>query len=177
MYWILAAIFLMVALAVPRLRPIGVIGCIILAIMLGWGMVQRLGQAPPEQRGRPSSPAAVMLPLAPDLVGVDQLQLLGGGAPFELRGQLENRSKDTLLKSITVLVTRRDCYQAALDPSGCVVLWQDRHWVAVSVPPLEQRTFSSSIWMRGAAPAPRGTVKDEFQIVAAAGELVPAIEK
>jgi hypothetical protein len=70
-----------------------------------------------------------------------------------------------------VLVTRRDCYEGALDPSGCVVLWQDRHWLSLSVPPEQTRDFSTSVWMRGAAPRSRGTLKDSFEIVAASGEI------
>jgi hypothetical protein len=40
-YWILATIFIVIALVVPRLRPIGVVGCVILGAMLSWGVVQR----------------------------------------------------------------------------------------------------------------------------------------
>src|SRR5687767_15542978 len=62
-YWILAAVFIVIALTRPRLRPLGVVGCIILGAMLAWGMVQRLrgedpSQAPAaQQRGKPASPA------------------------------------------------------------------------------------------------------------------------
>jgi hypothetical protein len=70
-----------------------------------------------------------------------------------------------------MLVIRRDCYEGALDPSGCVVLWQDRHWVSLSVPPEQTRDFATSVWMRGAAPRARGTLKDSFEVVAASGEI------
>lgn len=176
MYWILATIFIVVALAVPRLRPVGVIGCVLLGAMLTWAMVQRLrgpgddARPPVQQRGRPSSPAAFQQVIAPEQVLVDNLQMTGGGAPFELRGRIENKS-DVLLKSITLQVTRRDCYQGALDPTGCAVLWQDRHWISIAIPPGQARDFSSSVWMRGAAaPGVRGTVKDSFEVVAASGE-------
>jgi hypothetical protein len=167
----------LIALAVPRLRPVGVIGCIVLGAMLLWGVIERLrggNQDEPivQQRGRPTSPAAVLQTISPDLVVVDSLRLTGGGAPFELRGRIENKS-DALLRSVTVLVTRRDCFEGALDPSGCVVLWQDRHWMRVTVPPEETRDFSSSVWMRGAAPRPRGILKDSFEVVAASGEIAP----
>ena len=125
-----------------------------------------------QQRGRPSSPAAILQGIAPDQVLVENLQMTGGGAPFELRGRIENKS-DVLLKSITLLVTRRDCYEGALDPTGCAVLWQDRHWISIAIPPGEARDFSSSVWMRGAAPGVRGTVKDSFALVAASGEMAP----
>lgn len=108
--------------------------------------------------------------IPPDQVVVENLQLTGGGAPFELSGRIENKS-DTLLRSFTVLVTRRDCYEGALDPSGCVVLWQDRQWVPLSVPSQQTRDFSTSVWMHGEAPRPRGTLKDSFEIVAASGEI------
>lgn len=177
-YWILATIFIVIALAVPRLRPVGVIGCIFLGAMLTWGVIQRLrgnsddDQPQVQQRGRPTSPAATLQTIAPELVVIDNVQLTGSGAPFELRGRITNQS-DALLKSVTLLVTRRDCFKGALDPTGCAVLWQDRHWMSVSIPPQQARDFSNSVWMRGAAPGGRGTHQDSFEVVAAAGELAP----
>lgn len=180
MYWILATIFIVIALAVPRYRPVGIIGCVLLGAMLTWGVVQRL-RAPPDddqpqvqQRGRPTSPAAEPQVIAPEQVLMENMKLSGGGAPFELRGHIQNRS-DALLKSITLLVTRRDCFEGALDPTGCTVLWQDRHWISIAIPPGEGREFSSQVWMRGAAPRERGTAKDTFEIVAASGEIAPAV--
>jgi hypothetical protein len=175
-YWILATIFILVALVVPRLRPVGIIGCVLLGAMLTWGVVQRLRTPADEneprvqQRGRPTSPGAVVQVVAPDQVQVEDLKLTGGGAPFELQGLIENRS-GALLKSITLQVARHDCYEGALDPTGCAVLWQDRHWISVSIPPGQSREFSSSVWMRGAAPRPRGVAKDSFTVVAASGEI------
>lgn len=143
--------------------------------MLLWGVVERLrggneDESTVQQRGRPSSPAAALQTIEPERVVVDDLQLSGGGAPFELRGRIENKSA-ALLRSVTVLVTRRDCFAGALDPTGCTVLWQDRHWVPVSIPPGQTRNFSISVWMRGAAPRARGTLKDSFEVVAVSGEI------
>jgi hypothetical protein len=176
MYWILFALFLIVAITSPRLRPVGVIGCIVLGVMLGWGMVQRLRGTEPSQaptseiRGRPSSPAVQLRSVPVTLVSAEDLRLTGSGAPFELRGRIVNRAADVALRSVTIRLTRRDCYEGALDPSGCVTLWTDEHWIAVSVPAQAARDFADSIWMRGAAPRPRGTVRDDFEIIAAAGE-------
>lgn len=176
MYWILATVFILIALIVPRLRPVGVIGCVVLGAMLAWGMVQRLRNTsdddspPAQQRGRPISPAAQVQAVPIDQVTIDDLRLTGSGAPFTLRGRIGN-SSDLMLKSVTILVTRRACFEGALDPSGCNVLWQDKQWVAVSVPPHQSREFASSVWMRGAAPATRGRIEDSFEVVAAAGEL------
>jgi hypothetical protein len=164
----------LIALAVPRLRPVGIIGCVLLGGMLLWGVIERLRgtQDGPvvQQRGRPMSPATVLQPIALELIVTHDLQLSGGGAPFELSGRIENKS-EALLRSVTMLVTRRDCYEGALDPSGCIVLWQDRHWMPLSVPPAQTRDFSISVWMRGAAPRARGTLKDSFEVVAASGEI------
>ncbi|MFC4312186.1 hypothetical protein ACFPN2_24100 [Steroidobacter flavus] len=182
MYWILATIFIVIALAVPRYRPIGIVGCVLLGAMLTWGVIQRL-RAPPDddrpqvqQRGRPTSPAAALQIIAPNQVQVDGVKMTGGGAPFELRGRIQNKS-DALLKSVTLLVTRRDCFEGALDPTGCIVLWQDKHWISIAIPPGDARDFSSSVWMRGAAPGVRGTVKDSFEVVAASGEIPPPASK
>jgi hypothetical protein len=177
-YWILATIFIVIALTVPRYRPIGIVGCVLLGAMLTWGVIQRLrapddDQPQVQQRGRSTSPAAALQVIALDRVQVDNVKLSGGGAPFELRGRIENKS-DALLKSLTLLVTRQDCFEGALEPTGCTVLWQDRHWIPITIPPGEAREFSSSVWMRGAALLRvRGTVKDSFEVVAASGEIPP----
>lgn len=177
-YWILATIFILVALAVPRLRPVGIVGCVVLGAMLTWAVVQRLrapaddAQPTVQQRGRPTSPAAALQIIAPDQVHLADVKMSGGGAPFELRGRIENAS-DVQLKSVTLLVTRLDCFEGALDPSGCNVLWQDRHFIPIVIPPGETRDFSSAVWMRGTAPGGRGTLKDSFEVVTASGESPP----
>src|SRR5690349_24325694 len=118
--------------------------------MLAWGMIQRLQNTSDgdtsqvQQRGRPSSPAAAVQAIPIDEVSIQNLRLTGSGAPFTLRGRIDNRS-EVMLKSVTLLVTRRACFEGALDPSGCNVQWQDRHWVAVSVPPQQTREFASSV--------------------------------
>jgi hypothetical protein len=174
-YWILATILLLITLAVPRLRPASIVGLIILAGLLAWGIIERMSgpdaQSPrAAQRGQPTSPAAPLSAVPIDLVEMKAVRLLGSGAPFELRGRIANRSGEMQLKSVTILVTRRDCYEGALDPSGCAVLWQDRHWMPLAAPPLEEREFSSSIWMRGSAPRPRGEIRDSFELVGATGQ-------
>jgi hypothetical protein len=181
-YWILATIFIVIALAVPRYRPIGIVGCVLLGAMLTWGVVQRLRapvddvQPQVQQRGRSTSPAAALQIIAPEQVVVENMKLSGSGAPFEVHGRIENKS-DALLKSITLLVTRHDCFEGALEPTGCTVLWQDRHWISIAIPPGEARDFSNAVWMRGAAPRERGTVKDTFEVVAASGEIPPSVTK
>ena len=181
-YWILAAIFVLITLAVPRLRLAGIAGLVILATLLAWAMVQQRMRAPDPaspslpQRGQPTSPAAQLSTVPLDAVAIEELQMTGGGAPFELRGRVVNRSADMQLKSVTIRLTRRDCYEGALDPTGCVVLWQDRHWMPLVVPPLQSREFANSIWMRGSAPRPRGEIQDSFELVAAMGEAA-SVEK
>lgn len=170
-YWIFAAIVVLITLSVPRLRPAGIVGCVILGLMLAWGMVQRLRgmDASSEERGKPVSPAINLQAVPIENVEVAALQLSGGGAPYQLRGRVTNNS-DLVLRSITVQVVRKDCYEGALDPSGCVTLWRDQHWTDISVPPHEAREFEEAIWARGTAPRPHGTVKDEFKVLSATGQ-------
>lgn len=172
MYWVLATVLLIVAFAVPRLRPVAIAGGIVLGLMLGWGMLQRLRSQEPAElpaRGSPTSPASVNAPFPTDRLEAIQLRLTGG-APFELQGHIANESTDMRLKSFTVTIVRRDCYEGALDPSGCVVLWQGQQWVELAVAPGEGREFSSPFWTRGEVPRVRGTIRDEIEIVAAEGE-------
>jgi hypothetical protein len=182
-YWILATIFIVIALSQPRLRPLGIVGCVVLGTMLAWGVVQRLrsedpSQAPAaQQRGKPASPAAALRSVPLTMVAVENLRMSGGGAPFELRGHIENKTSDVLLRSVTIRVTRRDCYEGALDPSGCVKLWTDDHWIAIAVPSGQSRDFVEAIWMHGNAPRARGTVQDAFELIAATGEGGIELEK
>jgi hypothetical protein len=74
------------------------------------------------------------------------------------------------LKSFMLDITRHDCFEGALDPSGCVVRWHSRQWVEVSVPPQEARDFVTSIWERGDVTRLIGKSRDEFKVIAASGE-------
>lgn len=176
-FWVLATVFVIIALALPRLRIVGVVGLVVLAALLGWGVLQRMRGAQPNEatdvrpRSRPSSPTAVeAFPL--ELLTASDLRLTGSGAPFELQGRLANESANLRLRSITIQATRRDCYEDALDPSGCVVAWQDRKWLPIEIPPQEAREFSIAMWMHGSAPRVRGERKDSFEIVTATAEPV-----
>jgi hypothetical protein len=182
-YWILATIFIVILLSQPRLRPLGVVGCVVLGTMLAWGIVQRLRNedasqaAAAQQRGKPASPAAELRSVPLTSVVAENLHMSGGGAPFELRGRIANNTSDVTLRSVTIRLTRRDCYQDAVDPSGCVKLWQDEHWIAIAVPAGQARDFVEAIWMHGNAPRARGTVQDTFELIAAAGEGGVEVEK
>jgi hypothetical protein len=175
-YWILATVFIIVALTRPRLRPLGVVGCVVLAGMLGWGMLQRLRAQDPQQapaaqqRGTPTSPAAAPRSVPLTMVAAEELRMTGGGAPFQLHGRIVNKTSDVTLRSVTIRLVRRDCYEGAVDPSGCIRLWQDDRWIAITVPARETREFIDTVWMRGNAPRARGTVQDSFELIAAAGE-------
>lgn len=175
-YWVLAAVFLMIALTVPRLRLVGIFGCIVLGLMLSWGMLQRLRLQQPDisARGSPASPALVARPFPLDAIRTTGMQLSGSGAPFELRGHIANDSHDMRLKSFTVEITRRDCFAGALDPSGCAIVWQGQQWVELGLPPQENREFSNSFWARGEVQRVHGTLRDEIRIVAAEGEPAAA---
>ena len=97
------------------------------------------------------------------------MRLTGGGAPFDLRGRILQQHLGSSLRSVTVGISRRDCYEGALDPSGCVGLWQDGHWVHRRADRRISRSLDR-VWTRGEAPRARGTFKDSFEVVAATGE-------
>lgn len=173
MYWILAALFLLLVLFAPRLRPIAAVGCAILVGLLLWGVIQRVDETDTQQapqRGRPTTPAAVVHTVPIDQIELTDLRLTGGGAPFRLTGRVANKSGDMQIKSIMLDIKRSDCHAEVLDPSGCALLWRGRHWVSITVPPQQAREFAVSIWARGEAPRGIGTLRDEFDLVAANGE-------
>lgn len=180
MYWILATVFLLIALAVPKLRPIGIGGCVILGLMLIWGMVQRLGTDDPpavvSTRGRPMPPTTAVRVFPPEALETSNLRIAGNGAPFEVRGHVLNKATDMRLKSFTLRIARRDCYEGALDPSGCELLWQSTQWVELPLPAGEARDFASSFWMRGEVPRAKGKTEDTIEVISADGEPVAAVE-
>jgi hypothetical protein len=172
-FWAFAAsvLILLLTITISNRGVVRIVGGIALAALLAVGLAQRLANrpAPDGERGKPISPAAVISAVPLDAIELDELTLSGNGAPFELRGQIQNLSTDTRLRSITLQIVRRDCFEGALDPSGCVVIWQDQHWVQADVPPQGERKFAGSFYAHTNVPRPRGTLKDEFRLIAASG--------
>lgn len=179
-YWILATALILIGFAVPRLRPLAMVGGVVLALVFAWAAVQRMrgGEEADGTRlqrsGAPSSPGITSQAIDPTLIDIQRLVLLGGGAPFELRGHLHNGTADFRLRSVTIRITRHDCHERVLDPSGCEVLWQDQHWLSLTVEPGADREFSTAVWMRGSVPRSRGELRDSFEVIAASGEPVSA---
>ena len=128
-YWILAAVFIVIA-SRPRLRPLGIVGCVVLGLDARGGVVQRCAVRirvglPPLSSPARCCVAAATTSVRLTMVPAANLRMSGGGAPFELRGYIVEQHSDVKLRSITIRLTRRDCYEGAVDPSGCAKLWQD----------------------------------------------------
>ncbi len=175
MFWAFIAIIAatLLAITLSNRGVVRVIGAVLLVAVLLSGVVIRLMSDASDlegQRGDPSSPAAAVNAIELDPIQVDNLQLTGGGAPFELRGRISNASTDTHVRSITLRIARRDCHQDSQDPSGCTLIWQDQQWIPVNVPADSERTFTTSFYARTPVSRLRGTLKDEFSLVAATGE-------
>lgn len=176
MFWIFAALVLLgiVSVTITHRGPVRIAGCVLLAALLVWGLYQRLNAPAQTQavvlRGKSASPASASQPVPMEVVQLSDLKLTGGGAPFELRGRITNRSADQNITAITLRTTRRDCYEGAIDPSGCVVIWRDQHWVRWLVPAGETREFVETIWAHTPVARSRGTVRDDFELLGATGK-------
>jgi len=173
-FWAFAAsvLILILTITISNRGVVRIAGGIVLAGLLIWGITQRLAMEPDSvnERGQPSSPAAALTSIPLEEIKLDDVDLTGGGAPFNVRGTINNTSESTRLRSIRLRIVRRDCFEGALDPSGCVVVWQDQHWIQVDVPPATERKFAASFYATN-VPRPRGTVRDEFELVTATGQL------
>jgi hypothetical protein len=175
-FWAFIAVIALSLLAITLSSRgiVRIVGGVMLAGVLVFGLVLRLanetGPDPDNQRGKPTSPASAVTTIPLDEIKVAELKLTGGGAPFELHGTVQNMSSDTRVRSITLRIVRRDCFEGALDPTGCAVIWQDQHWIPVNVPPESERKFDASFYARAPVSRLRGTLKDEFRLVAATGE-------
>lgn len=175
MFWAFIAVTAATLLAIT-LSNRGVVravaGVLLTALLLS-GVVIRLMSDTSDletQRGSPSSPAAAVTAIPLEAIQVDDLKLTGGGAPFELRGKVRNTSEDTHVRSITLRIGRRDCHEDSQDPSGCTLIWQDQHWIPVNVPANSERTFTTSFYARTPVSRLRGTLKDDYSLIAATGE-------
>jgi hypothetical protein len=175
-FWAFAACILIIILTITisNRGVVRVIGVIVLAALLVVGLAQRLSNRgdphPDGQRGKPASPGAAIAAVPLDEIKVDELKMSGSGAPFELRGSIHNASTDMRLQSLTLRIVRRDCFDGAIDPSGCVLIWQDQHWIKVDLAPQSERKFATSFYAHTNVPRARGTIKDEFKLVAATGQ-------
>jgi hypothetical protein len=145
---------------------------VLLCALLGLALYQRLtvpqstDLAP---RGKSAPPATINQLVPVTSLELSDVALSGGGAPFQIRGKLANHDARLTVSSITLRTTRRDCFEGALDPSGCVVIWQDQHWIRWSVPAQQAREFVETIWAHTPVPRARGTIKDEFDLIEATG--------
>ena len=175
MYWILAALALVLTLTVPNFRRAGVIIVLVLLILLGWAMQRSSPWAPTPEATRQreasrSLPGPQTDSPSVSSVQAERRQLTGSGAPWTLTGRLTNTSQLYRITSVTLNIERRDCYASAPDPSGCVLQWQGGETVFIDVPPGEWREFSSAIWLHGSLPRQRGETRDTFQIQAVDGK-------
>ena len=182
MYWIIAALVLVLTLTVPKLRRAGVIIAVILLVLLGWA-IQRSDPWAPTTEATQQREASRTLPVpntdSPPLsaLNAEHLLLTGSGAPWTLTGRLTNTSQTHRITSVTFKIERRDCYTSAPDPSGCVLQWQGSDTAFVDLPPNEWREFSSAIWLHGSLPRPRGETRDSFQVTAVDGKRVQEDKK
>jgi hypothetical protein len=68
-----------------------------------------------------------------------------------------------------VRITRRDCFEGALDPSGCALLWQGIKRIDLDVPPGQRHQFDEPVSPRGSVPRARGEMRDHFELRALNG--------
>ena len=171
-FWAFAAsvLILILTITISNHGIVRIIGSIVLVALLLIGLTQRLRSGDGSgERGKPSSPAAVVTAVPLEAIEVDELRLTGGGAPFDLRGTIRNSSTTTRLQSLTLRIIRLDCFEGAVDPSGCAVIWQDQHWIRVDLAPRSEQKFATSFYAHTTVPRVRGSLKDEFKLVAATG--------
>lgn len=144
--------------------------------------VKRITSAPDESISRAPIPrtslATAIDALASNDAELTDLRITGSTAPWRFTGTITNLVKTHTLTSAIVEIRRMDCYEAALDPSGCVVLWKGNKRVDLDVPPSETRSFAEPVSPRGSVPRPQGELRDEFELVGLNGRRQPdAVEQ
>ena len=177
--WLVALALLVVLVALVGLRRFRLAVVLFAASLFALAVYKRLTTpAMPDvevMRQEQVAPPLSAVGLVPvELLAVDQLAVRGGGAPFTFVGTVSNQSTDYEVTSITLRARRLDCHDDALDSSGCDILWEREKWIEMSLPPQQTQRFSVTDWARDTPPRPRGTTRDELDIVRAVGrEVVP----
>jgi hypothetical protein len=176
--WISAAVVLLVALIVSGSTRVRVIIAVLLVALLATGAILRVTSEHQHNVQQtvvtpPAAPVSASAPVAAESVGIADLKMTGSGAPWEVSGTVSNKLGTQALRSVTLRITRSDCYEGALDPSGCVLLWQGDPLVEVRVPPDEHRAFVSRIWPHGTIARAKGQARDEFKVIAATADRAP----
>lgn len=170
--WIAALILLVVLTLILGIKRIWTVLGLVVAGLFIIAVVRRLMTTPEQPAEIPTAtvrPAAVITSLPLDQAEVADLAITGITAPWKLQGRIVNRNPEHTLLSATIRIVRRDCYEGALDPSGCVLLWEGSKRVSLSVPPGQQQQFVEQVSPRGSVARAQGTVKDEFELVGLTG--------
>jgi hypothetical protein len=164
--WIPAVIALVVLTLILGVKRIWTVLALVAVLLFAIAVVRRLSTEPEETIEVPKTftPARTIESLPPDQAEAADLVIRGSTAPWEFSGTITNRDKEHTLLSATIRITRRDCHEGALDPSGCAVLWEGSKRVSLNLPPGEQQKFVESISPRGTVPRAKGTLKDEFRL-------------
>ncbi|MET0657524.1 MAG: hypothetical protein ABW110_05130, partial [Steroidobacteraceae bacterium] len=171
--WVPAVILLVVLTLILGVKRIWTVLALVAVGLFAIAVYRRLATTPDETaETAPATltPAAAIESLPPDQATVRDLTITGSNAPWDFRGTILNRSGNYILLSATIRIARRDCYEGAMDPSGCVVLWEGSKRVNLQTPPDQQQQFVESISPRGSVPRAQGQVKDEFQLVGLTGK-------
>jgi len=172
--WLLALVLVIVAISIVGIRRVGLAVALALGALLILAIVRRLTTEPmPDadlaRQQLPSTPGVPVVSVPLDAVQALGLELSGSGAPFDFSGRIVNSSTELTLASITFNLERLDCYEQALDPSGCEVLWRGEKTVYLTVPPGEERRFAIAVWARDSVPKARGNRRDVFEIATVSG--------
>lgn len=170
--WIPAVILLVVLTLILGVKRIWTVLALVAVCLFALAVYRRLSAVQEDTTDTDavtSTPAAAIESLPPSQATIEDVAITGSNAPWEFRGTVLNRATTHTLVSATVRITRRDCYEGALDPSGCVVLWEGSKRVNLATPPSGQQRFAEQVSPRGSVPRAQGVVEDEFELVRVTG--------
>lgn len=169
--WVPALILLVVLTLILGIKRIWTVLGLVVVCLFAIAVFRRLTTAPEEAVEKPPTftPAAAIESLPADQAQADDLSISGSTAPWAFRGTIINHNKEHTLLSATIRITRRDCFEGALDASGCVVLWEGSKRVNLEIPPGQQQQFLEAISPHGSVTRAQGTLKDEFQLTGLTG--------
>jgi hypothetical protein len=175
--WLPAIILLVALTLILGVKRIWTVLGLVAVGLLVFAIGRRIATTPDVQLNTSPAtitPAAAIESLPVDQAEITDLKITGSTAPWSFTGTVINRNPEHTLLSATIHVIRRDCYEGALDPSGCVTLWETKKRVNLQIPPGKQQSFVEQMSPRGSVARPKGVLKDEFEVLGLTGRPAAA---
>jgi hypothetical protein len=142
-------------IASPGFRPLGIVGGLVAAALLGLYLWRQAPSESERSAGR----------IGPDELVLDSLTLERTARGASLTGRITNGSGRYRLRDLTLSVRLRDCPEATTPPESCPVIGEARSVARPDVPPGQIRALTAHFVFSDLPPL-GGTLAWDWRIIA-----------